>query len=117
MAIIVVDRSIEFSPKAMPICLPNNDNDEVFWNKIGIVAGECWLSFADSLILFILFEIGWGETGTEIERATLMETKVHVLPTNICYNELSKIGINYNDMAMMCANEEFSGTCQVCWMN
>ena len=41
LAMIVVDRTIRFSPTIHPICLPNPNDDELFSNHKALAAGEC----------------------------------------------------------------------------
>ena len=40
LALIVVDQRIKFSPKAQPICLPNPNDDELFWNREAFSVGK-----------------------------------------------------------------------------
>ncbi|XP_070505844.1 transmembrane protease serine 12-like [Chironomus tepperi] len=39
MSIFVLNRQIIFSPKIVPICLPNAGDDKLYWNRMAIVAG------------------------------------------------------------------------------
>jgi hypothetical protein len=40
MAIVIVDRVIQFTHIVKPICLPHENDDELFWNHNAIVSGE-----------------------------------------------------------------------------
>ena len=93
MSIFILNRKITFSPKTSPICLSNDGDDKLYWNRKAIVAG-------------------WGRISEEGPSSdVLMETQVVVKTDEECENMTDLAAYNYN--AMMCAHEIYRDSCQV----
>ena len=61
---------------------------------------------------------GWGDT-SPLQRDNnmiLMEMDTRVLPNEVCKTKLLARHIEYNENAMMCAQEEFTSVCFVSFL-
>lgn len=93
LSIFVLDRQITFGPKVLPICLPNDGEDKLFWNRYVTVAG--W------------GRISMGGPPTDL----LMETNVMLKDDEECKKTLKLP--NYINKGMICAYENYKDSCQV----
>lgn len=93
MAIITLDRQIQFNKNVRPICLPSPT--DVFVGQSGIVAG-------------------WGalEEGVPNGGIKLQEVRIRVKSNEECRHDLRKIA-DFNDESMICGYEVNKDACQV----
>ncbi|CAH1726989.1 unnamed protein product [Chironomus riparius] len=94
LAMIIVDRTIRFSPIIQPICLPNDNDDKLFLKQKAITAGWGYVT-------------SWPVT----QNLLLMETETRILPDEICKTKLMAMNVEFNEKAMMCAQKEFTSVC------
>ena len=93
MAIITVNKKIQFNRNVKPICLPTPG--ESFSGRYGIVAG-------------------WGalQEGVPNYGIALQEVKIKVKPNKECKIDLRRIA-KFNDESMICGFETNKDACQV----
>lgn len=93
LSIFVLNRQITFSSKILPICLPNDGDDKLFWNRKVTVAG-------------------WGRTSLQgYPTNLLMETSVVLKTDEECLNIIEPGGFSYD--GMICAHEDYTDACKV----